>query len=153
MDIHSQACCTLHGKAEGPTLAENNKESGDFAVVVTGAWQGLGYHTALAYPRAGATGIAICCRTVSDLGALEKDLLKINPDLKVLTQVVDVSKPGDVGELAEQVKRAFRGRLDVVVSNAGIYRVSSHMMSMRRPGSMSTTVIPRASKNGGRGSG
>ena len=111
---------TLHNKAEGPTLPENNKVSGDFVVVITGASKGLGYHSAIAYARAGATGIAISSRTQAELEALEKDLLQVSPKIKVLSQVVDVSKPEQVKELAEQVQQKFHGRLDAVISNAGV---------------------------------
>lgn len=111
---------TLHHKAEGPTLPENNKISGEFVVVITGAGKGLGYHIAVAYARAGATGIAISSRTQSELEGLERELVEINPRLEVLSQVIDVSKPEQVKELARQVHQKFRGRLDAVISNAGV---------------------------------
>lgn len=110
----------LHNKAEGPTLPENNKISGEFVVVITGAGRGLGYHSAIAYARAGATGIAISSRTQPELEGLEKALWKVNPNIEVLSQVIDVSKPEQVKELAEQVQQKFHGRLDVVISNAAV---------------------------------
>ncbi|KAK5058811.1 hypothetical protein LTR84_011075 [Exophiala bonariae] len=117
---------TLHHKAEGPTLPENNNISGDFIVVITGAGKGLGYHIAVAYARAGATGITISSRTQPDLEALEKELLKINPNLEILSQVMDVSKPEQVKELAKQVQQKFHGRLDAVISNAGVISKRVH---------------------------
>ncbi|KEF51881.1 uncharacterized protein A1O9_12219 [Exophiala aquamarina CBS 119918] len=87
---------TLHGKAEGPTLPEINKVSGKFVVVVASSGKGLIY-----------------------LGALEKGLFRVDPELEVLSQVVDHCKPEDVKDVAKQVQRKFHGRLDVAVSNAG----------------------------------
>lgn len=111
---------TIHTKAEGSTLPENNKVSTPFVVVVTGAGKGLGYNISLAYARAGVSGIAISSRTQSDLDQLSKDLLKINPQIQILAQVTDTTKPEDVKKLADQVRETFGGRLDVVVANAGI---------------------------------
>ena len=115
---------TIHQRAEGSTLPENNKltnsPSEAFIVVVTGAGKGLGYAISLAYARAGATGLAISSRTQSDLDALEKDLWQINPKLQILKQVIDTSKPEDVQRIADGVKKTFNGRLDAVIANAGI---------------------------------
>jgi NAD(P)-dependent dehydrogenase (short-subunit alcohol dehydrogenase family) len=110
---------TLHTKAEGPTLPENNRSS-PFVVVVTGAGKGLGVYIALAYARAGATGICISSRTQSDLDSLEKQLHEINPKLEILCQICDTTKPGAVKDLADKVKQKWNGRLDVAVANAGV---------------------------------
>lgn len=134
---------TLHRKAEGPTLPENNKVSSGFVVVITGANRGLGYQTAIAYARAGATGIAISSRTQSGLISLEKELLEVNPTLEVLTQVVDVSKPEQVKELATQVQQRFHGRLDAVISNAGV--TSNRVYDVDEATGEQTNVIPAVS--------
>ena len=110
---------TLHHKAEGPTLPENNRNS-PFVVVVTGAGKGLGIHISLAYARAGATGICISSRTQSDLESLEQQLREANPELEILTEVCDTTKPDVVKSLADKVKQKWNGRLDVVVANAGV---------------------------------
>ncbi len=110
---------TLHHKAEGPTLPENNQSSG-YIVVVTGAGKGLGIHIALAYARAGVTGICISSRTQSDLDSLEKQLKDINPKLEILSEICDTTKPDVVKALAEKVKQKWNGRLDVAIANAGV---------------------------------
>jgi len=119
---------TQHESATGPTLPENNKVPSDtpFVVLVTGAGKGLGYHISLAYVRAGATGLIISSRTQSDLDKLEKELLTVNPQLKVLSQICDTSKPEDVQSLASATKEKFNGQLDVVVANAGIISAYVH---------------------------
>ncbi|OCT53545.1 NAD(P)-binding protein [Cladophialophora carrionii] len=110
---------TLHQKAEGPTLPENNPSPG-YIVVVTGAGKGLGVYISLAYARAGVTGICISSRTQGDLDALEKQLVEVNPKLEILSSLCDTTKPEAVKSLAEQVRQKWKGRLDVVVANAGV---------------------------------
>jgi NAD(P)-dependent dehydrogenase (short-subunit alcohol dehydrogenase family) len=110
---------TRHHKAEGPTLPENNSSAG-YIVVVTGAGKGLGVYIALAYARAGVTGICISSRTQSDLDALEKRLREVNPQLEILASTCDTTKPEAVKTLAEKVGQKWKGRLDVVVANAGV---------------------------------
>jgi NAD(P)-dependent dehydrogenase (short-subunit alcohol dehydrogenase family) len=110
---------TLHQKAEGPTLPENNHCPG-FIVVVTGAGKGLGVYIALAYARAGVAGICISSRTQSDLDSLEKQLKEVNPKLDILSELCDTTKPEVVKALAEKVKQKWNGRLDVAIANAGV---------------------------------
>lgn len=109
---------TLHEHAKGPTLPESNKRA--YNVVVTGAGKGLGYAISIAYAKAGASGICISSRTQSDLDKLSAELRSIKPDVKVLSQICDTSKPEDVQNLAEATRDAFGPQLDVVVANAGI---------------------------------
>ena len=111
-----------HEHPAGPTLPEHNKppQGQPFNVVVTGAGKGLGYAISIAYAKAGATGISISSRTQSDLDKLSAELKSINPDISIIAQTCDTSKPEDVKKLAETVKREWKGRLDVVVANAGI---------------------------------
>ncbi|OAP65259.1 hypothetical protein AYL99_01231 [Fonsecaea erecta] len=110
---------TLHHKAEGPTLPENNRSS-PYVVVVTGAGKGLGVYISLAYARAGVTGICISSRTQKDLDALEKQLKEVNPKLEILSEICDTTKPEAVKALAEKVRQKWHGRLDVAIANAGV---------------------------------
>jgi NAD(P)-dependent dehydrogenase (short-subunit alcohol dehydrogenase family) len=110
---------TVHSKAEGPTDPVNNQLPPNYVVVITGAGKGLGYNIALAYAKAGASGISISSRTKSDLYDLTQELLKINPRLDVQVQICDTTSDSDVEELAEGVKTHF-GRVDAVIANAGI---------------------------------
>jgi NAD(P)-dependent dehydrogenase (short-subunit alcohol dehydrogenase family) len=109
----------IHSKAEGPTDPSNIKLPTNFVVVVTGAGKGLGSHIALAYSKAGASGISISSRTRSDLDELTAELERINPKIKVLSNICDTTKDADVKQLADDVQRHF-GRVDVVIANAGI---------------------------------
>jgi NAD(P)-dependent dehydrogenase (short-subunit alcohol dehydrogenase family) len=94
-----------------------------FIVVVTGAGKGLGWHTSLAFAKAGASGISISSRTCSDLDALEKEIEKVAKEkgvsIKVLKTVCDVQDAQSVKELEQEVRKKW-GRVDVVVANAGI---------------------------------
>ncbi|KAL2840178.1 hypothetical protein BJY01DRAFT_218763 [Aspergillus pseudoustus] len=93
-------------------------------VLVTGAaWEyGVGYATATAFARAGASAIAI-----ADLHGIPDDLaeeLKLaaahagRPEPVVLSCVVDISKQDSVQTMYETVLKEFNGRLDVLVNNA-----------------------------------
>ena len=105
-----------------------------FIVLVTGAGKGLGLHISLDYARAGASGVIIASRTQSDLDAVEKRILEINPKCQVLCAVCDTTKRSDLDPLAFKTKDKY-GRLDVVIANAGI--ISKYLPD----GSLSTNVI------------
>jgi NAD(P)-dependent dehydrogenase (short-subunit alcohol dehydrogenase family) len=90
-----------------------------FIVVVTGAGKGLGYHIALAYAKAGCSGLSISSRTSSDLDALESELHGINPKIDVLKSVCDTTSDSSVSALEASVREKW-GRVDAVIANAGI---------------------------------
>lgn len=87
--------------------------------VVTGAGKGLGYHISLAYAKAGCTGLSISSRTKSDLDALSKELLAINPNLEILASICDTQSVPSVQNLEQAVRDKWR-RVDTVIANAGI---------------------------------
>lgn len=112
---------SLHNKAEGPTLPSNNRvPSKDFVAVITGAGKGIGYHIALSYAQAGASGLVVSSRTQSDLDQLTQQIKAINASTEVLALVSDASKKSDVDRLAAETQKRF-GRVDVVVANAGVF--------------------------------
>jgi NAD(P)-dependent dehydrogenase (short-subunit alcohol dehydrogenase family) len=93
-------------------------------VLVTGAaWEtGVGYATATALARAGASGIAVV-----DLHGVSQDLVKRlkyaavqagHPEPLVLDSTVDISNRESVEALHKVVMETFEGRLDLVVNNA-----------------------------------
>ena len=93
-------------------------------VLITGtAWEtGVGYATATALARAGASAIA-----VTDLHGVSQDLverLKLaavqagHPEPVLLSATVDISSQESVEALYEIVAKTFDGRLDLVVNNA-----------------------------------
>jgi enoyl-[acyl-carrier-protein] reductase (NADH) len=104
---------SIHSKAEGPTDPRNVKLPSNLVVVVTGAGKGLGYHIALAYALAGASGIVIASRTQSDLDKLSAELRAINPHIDIVSQTCDTTKDEEVKSLAVATNARF-GRLDVV---------------------------------------
>jgi NAD(P)-dependent dehydrogenase (short-subunit alcohol dehydrogenase family) len=111
---------TLHHAAEGFTLPSRNPvPEKPFVVVITGAGKGIGFHTALAYAQAGATGLVVSSRTQSDLDELSRQVKGINSSIDVLALISDTSKEDDVARLAAETKKRF-GRADVVVANAGV---------------------------------
>ncbi|PQE22464.1 3-oxoacyl-[acyl-carrier- ] reductase protein [Rutstroemia sp. NJR-2017a BVV2] len=93
-------------------------------VLITGAaWQdGVGYATATAFARAGASAIAL-----ADLHDVSDDLvmkLKLaatqagHSEPVVLSCTVDISKEASVQAMYETISEGFDGRLDIVVNNA-----------------------------------
>jgi len=90
-----------------------------FVVVVTGAGKGLGWHTSLAYAKAGCSGLSISSRTLGDLYDLDKEILTINHKCQVMKTLCDVQSEQSVAQLKKQVKQKW-GRCDVVIANAGI---------------------------------
>ncbi|KAL6912647.1 hypothetical protein FSST1_010407 [Fusarium sambucinum] len=97
--------------------------SGKHVLITGAAWEdGVGFATATAFARAGASAIA-----VADLHGVSEDLtakLKSaatkagRPEPKVLSYTVDISKEESDKAMQEDVAKAFSGRLDVVVNNA-----------------------------------
>src|SRR5580700_5421431 len=84
--------------------------------VITGAASGLGRAIALRYPHAGAD---IAIADLNDTGAEEtaEQVRKIGT--KALTKVTDVADYDQVAALMAEVVKTF-GRIDILVSNAGI---------------------------------
>ena len=79
----------------------------------------MGFHIAISYAKANATGLIISSRTTADLEALSSEIKKVNPEVEVLAQICDTTKEEDVKSLFDATKKQF-GRLDVCIANAGI---------------------------------
>lgn len=107
-------------RAKGALDPRNVKLPQPFIVAVTGAGRGIGASIAKAYAHAGASGIAITCRTLTDLQHVAEEIHQINPQAKVVYQVSDVRKESDLASFASKVHESFGGRLDVAVINAGV---------------------------------
>jgi len=89
--------------------------------IITGASRGLGKAVALRLVREG-THVAIAGRDAAALNAVAEELRvgRIEHGQQIAAQVTDVSVPNDVDRLIE-VAGAINGRIDVLVSNAGVY--------------------------------
>lgn len=93
-------------------------------VLITGAaWEdGVGYATATAFARAGASAIAL-----ADIHGISSDLvakLKLlaaqagRPEPVVLSYTVDIAKQDSVQAMYTAVLQGFSGQLDIVINNA-----------------------------------
>lgn len=97
--------------------------AGRHALITGAAWEdGVGYATATAFARAGASAIAVV-----DLHGVADDLVEKlkqaavdagRPSPKVLSFTVDISQQTSVQAVHDAVSEAFGGRLDIVVNNA-----------------------------------
>lgn len=73
---------------------------------------------AIEFAKAGAKGIAIAARTLSQLEEVKGQINSISPQTEVHLQQVDVGDEAAVKSLYDAVQGKF-GRVDTVVSNAG----------------------------------
>jgi NADP-dependent 3-hydroxy acid dehydrogenase YdfG len=88
-------------------------------VLITGASRGIGRNAALTFAAAGAS-VAVLARTAADLETLEAEI-KEKYGTPVLAITGDVL--ADPASIVSQVEEKF-GRIDVLINNAGIYRMS-----------------------------
>src|SRR5882724_2891642 len=87
--------------------------------IVTGANRGLGLEIAKHYVAAGAK-VCICARDAASLEEASSELKKTaNDDGRIFAMRADVSQRADVRAFVAASVDRF-GRLDVVVSNAGV---------------------------------
>lgn len=98
----------------------------DQVVLITGAGRGIGRVTAHAMAREGAR-LVLCSRTESDLKRVAGEVSEQGAE--VLTVVADVSQEADVKNVIDAAVKKF-GRLDMVVNNAGQYRLNKTVVDM-----------------------
>lgn len=84
--------------------------------IVTGAGRGIGRATALRFARAGAAGVALAARTVSQLEETAAEVRAAGAQAIVVP--TDVSQSIQVERLVSQVEKAFP-LIDIFVNNAG----------------------------------
>src|SRR5476651_2432432 len=87
--------------------------------LITGATRGMGRAIATAFAKEGLN-LAVCARKAEELQAFEKELLEINPAIKVVGVKADISNKAEVLALAKQAEDEL-GAISVIVNNAGIY--------------------------------
>ena len=93
--------------------------------LITGASSGIGAALSREMAARGAT-LVLVARRIERLESLADELRRRGS--KVLVRVCDVTKPDDLAQVVEMVKREL-GRLDVVVANAG-FGVVGHVQSL-----------------------
>ncbi|KAF9884282.1 hypothetical protein FE257_001912 [Aspergillus nanangensis] len=104
--------------ADGPLELEGVKLRTPFVVAITGAGKGIGATIAQSYAKAGASGVMLSSRTLSDLKAVAANISRESPNTLVRYQVCDVTQEAELEALASTIRREF-GRLDAVVLSAG----------------------------------
>lgn len=94
----------------GPSLAGKS-------VLITGASKGIGRTTAVRYALAGCNKIAVAAR--SPLDGVIAEIKAANPSAAVLPLQVDIKSEESVAAAAAEVKKAWDGKLDILIANAG----------------------------------
>ena len=94
-----------------------NKANKSETVLVTGASMGIGEALVRRFARAGHD-LVLVARSADKLEALAEEMSK-NHGVKIVTLVSDLSKDGEVANLASSLKRR-KVSIDILVNNAGI---------------------------------
>ncbi|KAI6861972.1 hypothetical protein KC338_g6393 [Hortaea werneckii] len=90
-----------------------------YVVCVVGASRGIGAGIAISYAKAGVTGLVLASRRVSGLEETAAECTKRNPNVRIEIVSCDITSPESVSGLADHVRSAFGGHLDVVAVNSG----------------------------------
>jgi NAD(P)-dependent dehydrogenase (short-subunit alcohol dehydrogenase family) len=99
--------------SKNPDLKQSGK-----VVLITGAGRGIGRAIALQYAHASAALIVLSARTSAELDEVESAINKINSNVRVQKQTLDVTDASAVAAFAKEFQ-AKEGRLDILVNNAG----------------------------------
>ncbi|WP_426670848.1 SDR family oxidoreductase [Mucilaginibacter sp. McL0603] len=91
--------------------------------LITGATKGMGRSIAMAFAKEGIS-VAVCSRNAKDLDDFKKELLQINPQIKVFTQVADGSVKEQLLQFAAAAELEL-GFISIVVNNLGMFDPSS----------------------------
>ena len=92
-------------------------------IVITGASSGLGMEMARQFAKMGKN-LGICARHIENLEALKGELLKINPEIQVEVEALDVNDHDQVFVVFKKFKAAF-GDIDRMILNAGMGKGAS----------------------------
>lgn len=86
-------------------------------IVITGASQGIGFQTALAFASHSDHSVAAIARREKELMLLEKKCQKANPKTKIFTLPFDL-RSGKIDYLRSEIQKHF-AKVDVLINNAG----------------------------------
>ena len=92
-------------------------------ILITGASSGLGDGMARLFAQNGHN-LGLCARRVDRLNELRDDLLKINPNIKVVVYELDVNEHDEVFRVFKAIRDDL-GSLDRVIVNAGMGKGAS----------------------------
>ncbi len=92
-------------------------------ILITGASSGLGAGMAREFARLGRN-LALCARRMDRVDELKRELLAINPAIKVVTRELDVNNYDQVFAVFKQFREDL-GSLDRVIVNAGMGKGAS----------------------------
>lgn len=87
--------------------------------LITGATKGMGRSIAIAFAKEGVS-LAICSRNEKDLDEFKKELLLINPEIKVVAQVADGSVKEQLLQFAAVAEQQL-GAINIIINNLGIF--------------------------------
>lgn len=87
--------------------------------LITGATKGMGRAISISFANEGIN-VAICSRNEKELLKFKEELLDINPEIKVFTQVTDGSKKVELLKFAADAEREL-GFIDIVVNSLGMF--------------------------------
>jgi short-subunit dehydrogenase len=87
--------------------------------LITGATKGMGRSIAIAFAKEGIS-LAICSRNEKDLDEFKKELLLINPQIKVVVQLADGSVKKQLLQFAAEAEHQL-GAIHIIVNNLGTF--------------------------------
>lgn len=87
--------------------------------VITGSTKGIGRAIAEMLASKGIN-IAICARSKDDVSSCIKEISSAYPKVKVVGDIVDMSKKKDVLKFAQLVQSEFES-VDILINNAGVF--------------------------------
>ncbi|WPU93345.1 SDR family oxidoreductase [Mucilaginibacter sabulilitoris] len=87
--------------------------------LITGATKGMGRAISISFANEGIN-VAICSRNEKELLKFKEELLDINPEIKVFTQVTDGSKKAELLKFAADAEHEL-GFIDVIVNSLGMF--------------------------------
>jgi short-subunit dehydrogenase len=93
------------------------------SAIITGATKGMGRSIAIAFAKEGIN-LAVCSRNQKDLDEFKRELLNVNPQIKVVAQLADGSVKEQLLAFAAVAEQQL-GFIGIIVNNLGMFAPSS----------------------------